>query len=176
MSAESMTNQSLFASALDARVALATANVLRGHDHYRAYMEEQRAFSLARDAGRRFPHEPMPLLLVDHPLFEAWMLGRNEAVCEAQEAAEATRIEQALAAKNWAALAMPTPTEVVQKLRAGESFELNGHTLEFEEDLEVVWVTNPYGIDGAFSDEASEAEIERFLTDMARGVTYGPTP
>ena len=166
----------LFALALDARVALAKAHVAAGYDEYEAYMESEEAWTLAREVGRRFPNEPMPVLLSDKPLTEAWTLGREEVLCEEQEAIDAARIEQALAAKNWKALDMSTPAEIVRQLRAGEAAEVNGHSLEFDDELHLIWMTNPYGCDGVLCDGLNEAQIERFLIDMARGVTYGATP
>lgn len=70
-----------------------------------------------------------------------------------------------------------TPAEALEKLLAGEKIKVNCHTVLYDDDDMMTWYTNPYGIDGIICGGKPTLEaVTQFLSDMAAGVDYGPTP
>ncbi|WP_124491789.1 hypothetical protein [Burkholderia stagnalis] len=146
-----------------------------------------RAEDLAREAAQSFPAKPCPPLLVDVPflcdVFEHEVALVNAARTAAIDATERDherergrqRAEVLIANEDWAALHLPTPDQLTAKLLSGAPATVCCHRLEYDEELDIVWFTNPYGVDGALCDGAPDiATIKSFLIDMARGVEYGP--
>ncbi|WP_155754550.1 hypothetical protein [Burkholderia stagnalis] len=185
----------LFSLALAARCQWAIATGLnpeltRDERDFVAYgIAMERSRDLAREAGRAFPDEPCPPLLVDVPLlcdaFEhegALVLADRAAAIHAAERdlereRERHHAEVLIANADWEALRLPTPDRLTAKLLAGEPAEVCCHRLEYEEELDIVWFTNPYGVDGVLCSGVPDvATITLFLIDMARGVEYGPIP
>ncbi|KVZ65779.1 hypothetical protein [Burkholderia ubonensis] len=185
----------LFSLALAARCQWVLATCLdpeltgdkRDIDRYGIAME--RAEDLARKAAQAFPDEPCPPLLVDVPLlcdaFEhegALVLADRAAAIDAAERdlareRERQHAEVLIANEDWEALRLPTPDRLTAKLLTGEPAEVCCHRLEYEEELDIVWFTSPYGVDGVLCSGAPDvATIKSFLIDMARGVEYGPIP
>lgn len=189
----------LFSIALAARCQWAIATCLhpdltgddRDFDLYGVAAEDAESF--AREAARTFPGAPCPHLLIDVPMlrdaFEheaALVLAYLASEYEARErcleekrqrqiVAEMTKA--LIASEDWAALDLPTPDELVAKLLDQECVDICGHSLEYEEELDVVWLTNPYGVDGVLCNGRPDTRsIRSFLIDMARGVEYGPVP
>ena len=155
---------------------------------YAAWVE--RAESLADEAGRSFPDEPTPNLLVDVPflrdIFEiaaSLALDNREAERDRAEREEArqreqARIERAISANDWDALHLPAPEQLAADLTASNhGVRVACHFLIFDADDGLTWYTNPYGVDGVLCNGAPSPEDARaFLLDMARGVEYGPVP
>jgi len=94
-----------------------------------------------------------------------------------QRRAEQARVKELIKANAWAELHLPTPEELTATLSAGESVTIECHSVVYDSEDNLTWYTNPYGIDGVlFNGLPSVAGVRRFLTDMARGVDYGPSP
>ncbi|MDY7806125.1 hypothetical protein [Burkholderia stagnalis] len=148
-----------------------------------------RAEDLAREAARAFPDEPCPPLLVNVPFLcdafehEGVLVHADRAAAidaaerQRQRERERQRAEVLIASEEWEALRLPTPDRLTAKLLTGAPATVCCHRLEYEEELDIVWFTNPYGVDGVLCDGAPDiATIKSFLIDMARGIEYGPTP
>ncbi|KVO90920.1 hypothetical protein [Burkholderia ubonensis] len=163
----------LFSLALAARCQWVLATCLhpeltrdeRDFVAYRVAME--RAEDLAREAGHAFPDEPCPPLLVDVPLlcdaFEhagALVLADRAAAIDAAERdlareRERQHAEVLIANEDWEALRLPTPDRLTAKLLTGEPATVCCHRLEYEEELDIVWFTSPYGVDGVLCSGAA---------------------
>lgn len=89
-----------------------------------------------------------------------------------------TRVSDLIKANDWAALDLPTPEELTASLASGESHsDINGHFVVYDQEDDMTWITNPYGVDGVLCNGVPTVNgIRSFLTDMARGVEYGPVP
>ncbi|HGO6075292.1 TPA: hypothetical protein ACK3Q6_004484 [Burkholderia cepacia] len=184
----------LFSMALEARCRWALAGAydpeITGdeRDWWKSTDLSEEAVQLATEAGQDYPDEPCPHLLADEPpLCEAFAKGAalaRQAEAEMIERGERDaarerkrqRVEGLLAAEDWDALGLPTPDELIEILRAGESTTVGGHFVVYDQDLDTVWYTSPYGIDGVVSSPFLVDDIKAFLIDMARGVEYGPIP
>lgn len=174
----------LFALALEVRCRWALTRVYdEGVTHLRCCDALERAVdALTRAAG----DAPCPLMLADIPvLAEAYAEGvqgwadwraeqEAERMAEAAEEAERARVEALLARNDWAALHLPTPEALTERLLAGAVQTVCEHHLHYEDD--VLWVTNPYGVDGALGNAPDVVQMRGFLANMARQVTYGLTP
>ena len=187
-----------FSLALAARCQWALATCLHPHltgdeedaPRYRAAMKS--AERLAREAAEAFPHAPCSKLLIDVPMLQdafenhaALVLEELRARTERHERdikreyereEERRRVNALIESGDWKALGLPTPDELVAKLLAGEPDEICDHFVVYEKELDVVWFTNPYGVDGALCSQPNVATMTSFLIDMARGVEYGPIP
>lgn len=174
----------LSALALQVRCSWALAEIYpdgRAHDEHAGALERT-LDALTRAAG----DTPCPLLLVDVPaLAEAYAEGvkgwadwraerEAERMAEAAEAAERLRVETLVARDDWAALQLPTPQALSGRLLSGHVEQVCLHRLAYTDG--VLWFTNPYGVDGALGGAPDVPQMRQFLTDMARQVTYGPTP
>ena len=107
------------------------------------------------------------------------MIEEAERECEEKQRqkAESERINKLIVANAWAELHLPTPEELTAKLASGELVTIECHSVSYDSADNMTWYTNPYGIDGVlFNGLPTLAGVRRFLTDMARGVDYGPTP
>ncbi|WP_157379327.1 hypothetical protein [Burkholderia ubonensis] len=173
----------LFSLALAARCQWALATCLdpaltrdeRDIDSYGVAME--RAEDLARQAGRTFPDEPCPPLLVDVPLlcdaFEhevALVHAARAAAIDATERdfereREHQRTEVLIANEDWGALRLPTPDRLTAKLLSGEPATVCCHRLEYEEELDIVWFTSPYGVDGVLCSGAARRRHDQVVLD-----------
>ena len=189
----------LFSIALAARCQWAIASCLhpdltgadRDLDLYGIAAENAESF--VQEAARASPDAPCPQILIDVPIlrgaFEheaalvfACLTSESEAHerCleekrQHQIAAEITEV--LIANEDWEALDLPTPDELVAKLLDQECVDVCGHCLDYEEELDVVWLTNPYGVDGLlFNGRPATRSIKSFHIDMARDVEYGPVP
>jgi hypothetical protein len=68
----------------------------------------------------------------------------------------------------------PTGAELLDKLRAGESQELDGHKLNYEVE-HGIWVTNPYGIDCMLLEPTAE-DCQSFVDAIRADCEFGPIP
>ena len=93
---------------------------------------------------------------------------------EVEIAETRVHVEMLLKSGDWGALNLPSPEKVIAQLENGDSVEVAGHRLVYEDD--VLWFTNPYGQDGIVASAIDAKSILRFLADMARGIEYGPVP
>jgi hypothetical protein len=131
----------------------------------------------------------VPALLDDVPELRSAFLGGAEnmrAQIEAadreledqqRQRAEQARVKELIKADAWAELHLPTPEELTATLSTGEAVTIECHSVVYDRDDNLTWYTNPYGIDGVlFNGLPTVAGVRRFLTDMARGVDYGPSP
>jgi hypothetical protein len=189
-----------FSLALEARVQWALATyacdpaTTGEYAEYGAKME--RAEELASEAGWSCPGAPVPHLFADVPYLRDIFVNaaevaldlraeieaeveeeRRETELEAERLRELNRINALLQADDWPALDLPMPEALLATLAAGESADINGHSVSYDSDDEMTWYTNPYGIDGVLSNGLPTVRrVRRFLADMALGVEYGPTP
>lgn len=187
---------------LEARVQWALATYACDPESTGDYTEYgtkmERAEDLAYTAGSVYPHAAVPHLFADVPflrgIFEqaaADMLDmlaeikaedagerqRRERKAERVRERERERVNVLVAANDWAALYLPTPEELTATLSAGESATVNGHFVDYDSEDGLTWYTNPYGIDGVLFNGLPTIEgVRNFLTDMARGIEYGPSP
>jgi hypothetical protein len=185
---------------LEARVqwALATytcdPEATGDYTRYGAMME--RAEDLAYRAAWSDPHAAVPHLFADVPYLRDIfaqaaadsldLIAEVEAEAEeerrqserkAERLRERERVNALIAANDWAALDLPTPEELTVALSTGESETVNGHFVDYDTEDGLTWYTNPYGIDGVlFNGSPTIDGVRKFLTDMARGIEYGPSP
>lgn len=138
------------------------------------------AFDAASRAGYLYADEPQPALLRDNcEVHDAWQYGVDMRQRERQE--EQRLIEQerraALAAvKDWDALGYPRPEAILSDLKSGKHVFVAGH--ELCPDGECVFFENEYNVPGLFGDlrDLTVADVEQFLTDMAKGEEWGLVP
>lgn len=123
------------------------------------------AYDCACRAGYHYAHEPIPHLLSDDDeLRQAWAQG----VINRQR----DRIRNLIATNDWPALALPFPEQILETLRAGKPFHVDGHGLYSEADS--ICSVSPYGIERVMCAvrDLSLADIEGFLADMALDVEW----
>ncbi|MGF6440384.1 hypothetical protein [Paraburkholderia youngii] len=175
----------IFSLALDARVAVArmwlyvTSGDV-GCDAFDGFRHE--AWVNAGRVGYHFADEPIPVLLQgDCELEDAWAFGRaerqrerDEAALEVARAAISAEKERLVAARDWAALKLPTPDELHETLASGKSTHVDGHYVVFRDG--VIWITNPYGHDDTLGNDLTVEILEEFLAELARGHEYGAVP
>lgn len=177
------------ASALDIRAAYALAKVysrfaLGEHEAmlYEAMTAaEHHAWHVGAGEDKMLT---CPVLFADEPaLVASWEAGVDDyraflagLEAEMQEAAERDAEAAAEAAYREALKTKPMPTgaELLARLLAGESVEVEHHRLNYDEG-EGIWITNPYGVDAALL-PATERACAGFIAEMREGVEYGPTP
>ncbi|MBC8737002.1 hypothetical protein F6X40_09295 [Paraburkholderia sp. UCT31] len=185
VSSTNTSEQSLFSLALKARVASAHGVIadIVGESAYTARMSHRAdAWQHAEKAGYYYGHESIPNLLANEvELSAAWYEGierrEKEEQAKARERAKAEAdalVEQRIAARDWTALGLPTPAELVLKLGQREEVSVEGHSLTYDEGF--VWYTNPYGQDGIACEGLDEKALDKFLCNLARGVEYGALP
>jgi hypothetical protein len=127
-----------------------------------------------------------PLLLRDVPrladLYEqAYRDEAREVEDELYAAAQHHRLQEnmrhALACierNDWDALDLPTPEHLSAQLYAGTPMRVDGHFLHYEDGI--VWMDNPYGVEGCLGEEPTLQLCRQFLTRLAKGGMYGPEP
>lgn len=118
-----------------------------------------KAFELGRELGQR--HKPF-LEAHDAQLLE-WAATKHAQ----EEDARAARLEYEASA--------PSASALLASLRAGEQVELNGHSLEWDDEFETLAGSNPYGIDYYWGDMTEES-LSRWRALMLRGETIGASP
>lgn len=156
----------------------------------------ERAEELAYRAAWSDPHAPVPNLFADVPYLRGIFTQaaadsldliaeieaeaeeeRRQSELKAQRLRERERVNALIAANDWAALHLPTPEALTVALSSGKSETVNGHFLDYDSEDRLTWYTNPYGIDGVlFNGLPTIDGVRKFLTDMARGIEYGPSP
>lgn len=76
----------------------------------------------------------------------------------------------------WDELNLPFPAEFLQRLIAGESVDVEGHTFSFDEADDITWFDNPYAVPGGFSGAPTMELCTRILRHIGGGGMYGPEP
>lgn len=174
--------------AIDARVLMEQAEIGRMcNANPRAQEYTRRALEIADLLAR--DTVTLPLLFERHcALRQVWESRRLRinALIEAQIAEEQQETNEKawreevnahIAAGRWESLGMPSPENALAALLDGGDLDLNDHQASFDQGDDVVWCTNPYGIDLILCQGTPTLPIVTgFLEDMARGVTYGPAP
>lgn len=62
---------------------------------------------------------------------------------------------------------------LAQALRNRIEFE--GHSLNYDAENDVIWITNPYGVDSGMMHPSTQA-CQSFIDQARAGVVYGPSP
>jgi hypothetical protein len=95
-----------------------------------------------------------------------------------EQRAQALRVEtkKMIDENRWEELGLPTPEELSALLYSGESTHVCEHFLVYEKEEEMLWYTNPYGCDGGLGKEPTVKCMRSFLTRVALGGMYGPSP
>lgn len=111
----------------------------------------------------------------------AWRDEVQEIEDEREEEAEYLRYEQAkahalscIAREDWEALELPSPELLSAELYAGKPMRVDGHFLDYEDGI--VWMDNPYGVEGCLGEEPTIQLCREFLITIAKGGMYGPEP
>ncbi|MFA0921435.1 hypothetical protein ALP73_01119 [Pseudomonas coronafaciens pv. garcae] len=127
-----------------------------------------------------------PILLSDVPrlaeLYEAAYSAETEIVMGERREAEHQQRQQkkklhaiaCIERNDWEALDLPSPEHLSAELYAGRSMRVDGHFLDYEDG--VVWIDNPYGVEGCLGEEPTIQLCRQFLTRIAKGGMYGPEP
>ncbi|APQ05713.1 hypothetical protein V2K54_09700 [Pseudomonas alliivorans] len=127
-----------------------------------------------------------PTVLKDVPKLaslyeEAWIYEKRFVEEEREAADQRLRMEQSKTYANtcierndWSALDLPSPEHLSAELYAGKPMRVSGHFLDYEDGI--VWMDNPYGVEGCLGEEPTVALCRQFLTRVARGGMYGPEP
>jgi hypothetical protein len=176
-------DDSLFSLALYARCesALMWLLVTSGDVGTPAFdLHRGNAWAAAERAGYLYAGEPQPELLKDNcEVHDAWEYGvglREQERREEQIELKRERRAALAAAKDWGALGYPQPEAILADLKRGEHLCVAGHDLY--PDGECVFFENAYNVPGVFGDlrDLSVADVEEFLTDMAKGEEWGLVP
>ena len=176
------------ATPLDIRAAFALAKICERFDlgpHVEMMGEALQTaerypcrFSTTED---EFTH--CPVLVADEPLLlaawnegveiqRAWLAELPTIMAELQQE-EAELAAEAACLENLRTKSMPTGSELLSKLYAGEQVKVESHKLGLDEDG--IWVVNPYGVDAAMLSPTVEA-CDNFIRNIRQGTVYGPTP
>lgn len=67
-----------------------------------------------------------------------------------------------------------TPPQLLNEVMKS-SVQINGHTLHYDSDNNLIWITNPYGLDSGVL-EATEKSCQKFLENIEKDVVYGLCP
>jgi hypothetical protein len=168
-------DESLFSLALNARCeyALMLLRVVADEVDTEAFdLHYAAALRLARRAGYLYDTEPIPNLLRDHDeLEEAWNEGvklRQDERRGAGEPDRAVNLEKLIAEKDWYALGLPFPEQILWSLRRGERVRIRWHFLL--PDGNDATYDNRYGQSAYFGaiDVMTADELEALLADVAR--------
>lgn len=73
---------------------------------------------------------------------------------------------------DWKALDLPSPEHLSSELYAGKPMQIDGHFLLYKEGM--VWMDNPYGVEGCLGREPTISLCRQFLVRIAMGGMYGP--
>jgi len=166
---------------LDSRCLFALAKALLTVDHVRAHFLAERAF---RDVvniafGETAPGIPWELRS-EQPLVFAFEKARDigarqrpfeEARLASVAAAAVKRDHQRAQAENET----PTAEAMFAELRAGNQLDLNGHSLEWDEEMDVLAGDNAYGIEYYWG-SMTLASVARWRAAMLAGNDIGPCP
>ncbi|MEB0221363.1 hypothetical protein [Pseudomonas sp. AB12(2023)] len=127
-----------------------------------------------------------PIILSDVPRLvslykQAWTDETEVVEQELEEAKQCSRREQATAhalccieRNDWKALDLPSPEHLSAELYSGRPMRVDGHFLDYEDG--VVWMDNPYGVEGCLGEEPTIQLCRQFLVRIAKGGMYGPEP
>jgi hypothetical protein len=115
-------------------------------------------------------------LIEDELNHEAQYLEWQREQAEEKAQAEQRRVfaQSCIERNDWEALKLPTPEHLSFELYAGKAMEVKQHSLLYEQS--VVWMTNPYAVDGILGNHPTVAICREFLTTIAEGGIYGPKP
>ncbi|MBU9439096.1 hypothetical protein KTE91_28865 [Burkholderia multivorans] len=169
-------DESLFSLALNARCeyALMRLRIVADEIGSPAFNQHQaEAYWLAARAGYLYAGEPIPILLRDgDELEDAWNDGvkkREEERRSAGEQIHRLDIEKLIEEKDWYALGLPFPEQILWSLKRGGRVRIRWHFLT--PDVNSVTYGNPYGEATFFGtlDELSVADLDVLLADIARG-------
>lgn len=69
---------------------------------------------------------------------------------------------------------LPTALELLNQV-IEHSVEIQGHTLSYDSENKLIWITNPYGIDSGIL-HTTEDSCQKFLNKIYSGETYGVVP
>jgi hypothetical protein len=69
---------------------------------------------------------------------------------------------------------LPTAAELLAKALV-ERVEIDGHKLNYDAANDLIWITNPYGVDAGII-HPNEDSVANFLKVIASGEMYGPEP
>lgn len=173
--------------AIDARACEAISEIafMAGNDE-RGFDMREEAISIAIAVARETT--TLPLMFENSELLrEAWEETQHILAMEAEQVSQSVGSEKAeqtrqakvleqIKAADWASLSLPTPESALTALLAGERLTANCHTAHYDADDGITWLTNAYGIDGVLCQEPDLQAVTSFLTDMAKGIEYGPVP
>lgn len=98
---------------------------------------------------------------------------KEEAECQRQKI---TQVDASIARNDWRSLGLPSPSEVIATLVAGGDVWIEGHHLDFDEDLDVTWMETPYVDSMGWSGLIDEQACLNFLRNIACGKVYGRQP
>lgn len=101
---------------------------------------------------------------------------REEWLSEQREKARRVETKKLIDDNRWEELGLPTPEELSALLYSGESTRVCQHFLVYEKEEGMLWYTNPYGCDGGLGKEPTVKCMRSFLTRVALGGMYGPSP
>lgn len=169
-------HESLFSLALEARCeyALMLLRIVAdeiGSDAFNLHCAE--AYRLAARAGYLYAGEPIPNLLCDgDELEDAWNDGVKKREEERRAAGEQIRrpdIEKLIDEKDWYALGLLFPEQILWSLKRGDRVPIRWHFLT--PDVNCVTYGNPYGDAALFGtlDDLSVEDLDVLLADIARG-------
>lgn len=162
----------LLHTAIEARIHEAHAEIARFTGAaWRAAAHDRIARRVAESAAHLTDTLP-PLFASSPVLAAAWDYARRRLQHQRRHAQieklHRQYVEARLAAGDWSALGLPYPAVAVERLLAGETLRIEGHSLCFEPQYPIVWLTNAYGVDSALGHQPDLATITHFLTHIAR--------
>ncbi|MBB5448047.1 MULTISPECIES: hypothetical protein [unclassified Paraburkholderia] len=178
-------DESLFSLALNGRCEYALMRLRIVADEIGSDAFDQRhaeVYRLAARAGYLYADEPIPNLLRDSDeLEDAWNDGVKKREGERRAAGEQIHgpdIEKLIAEKDWYALGLPFPEQILWSLKRGDRVRIRWHFLL--PDIDSVTYDNQFGQSAYFGslDELPVATLDALLADIARGqlwrrVQYG---
>ncbi|MBN3776172.1 hypothetical protein G3O06_01155 [Burkholderia sp. Ac-20345] len=169
-------DESLFSLALNARCeyALMLLRVVAGEIGSDAFNQHHaEAYRLAARAGYLYASEPIPNLLRDgDELEDAWNDGVKKREEERRAAGEQIRhldIEKLIEEKDWYALGLPYPEQILWSLKRGDLVRIRWHFLI--PDVNSVTYDYQYGEAAFFGalDDLLVEKLDVLLADIARG-------
>jgi len=101
---------------------------------------------------------------------------RKEAAQRQRQRDKEQHAKACIERNDWEALDLPTPEHLSAELYAGKGERIDGHFLHYDSDDGIVWMDNPYGVEGCLGEEPTVALCRRFLSRIAKGGMYGPEP
>ncbi|WP_175145504.1 hypothetical protein [Paraburkholderia phenoliruptrix] len=172
-------NESLFSLALNARCEYALMRLRVVADEIGSVAFDRHraaAYEFAARAGYLYAAEPIPNLLRDSDeLEDAWNDGVRHRESERRAAGEQIHrpdIEKLIAEKDWYALGLPFPEQILWNLKRGDRVRIRWHFLL--PDIDSVTYDNQYGQSAYFGSlaELSTGELDALLADIARGQSW----